>query len=206
MRLALVFPLLLALGWPLLAAATETPEGDEQPGEGLSFRGYPGAPPFTVAPPDRRVKKCTRCHAKMDPNPTVRILEDAPHVEAVNHGEGRIWCLVCHDEKDRDQLRTLLGDKVGFTESYLVCGGCHANRQKDWYFGGHGKRKGNWAGKRVIYNCTHCHDPHEPAIEPRQPKPPPPVRAGLPRMQGHEQAAVTPWPWQIGAGTEVHHE
>jgi uncharacterized CHY-type Zn-finger protein len=205
MRLAPVFPLLLALGGPLLALAAE-PADDDEERVVLSFKGYPDAPPFTVAPPDRRIRKCTRCHAKMDPNPTVRILEDAPHVEALNHGNGRIWCLDCHDEKDRDHLHDQLGKEVEFTQSYLVCGGCHANRQKDWYFGGHGKRKTNWMGKRVIYNCTHCHDPHEPAIQPRRPKPIPPVRAGLPRMKAHGHVPESLWPWKIAADTEVHHE
>ena len=179
---------------------------DEEEEINLSFEGYPNAPTFTVAPPKRRVRPCTRCHAKMEPDPTIRVLEDAPHVDVLNHGKGRIWCLTCHDEKDRNYLHTQTGEKVEFTKSYLVCGSCHSDRQKDWYFGGHGKRKTNWQGTRVIYNCTHCHDPHEPAIQPRKPKSPPPVRAGLSPMEGHQHTAMNIWPWQIAADTEVHHE
>ena len=79
-------------------------------------------------------------------------------------------------------LQTLAGQPVSFDQAYLVCGQCHFNRQKDWFYGGHGKRLHNWQGERVIYNCTFCHDPHDPTLKPRAPGPPPPVRAGLHRM------------------------
>jgi hypothetical protein len=85
-------------------------------------------------------------------------------------------------------LQTLRGDKVDFDDAYLVCGQCHFNRQKDWYFGAHGKRVADWRGPRTLYNCTHCHDPHTPAIAPRAPARPPPVRAGLKPMDNPHAA------------------
>lgn len=118
----------------------------------------------------------------MTPNPTPRKLVAAPHPAALDHGRGRIWCLDCHQLKDRDHLHTLAGEPVDFDAAYLVCGQCHFNRQRDWYFGAHGKRVGNWRGERVIYSCTACHDPHSPSLKPRAPSPPPPVRAGLKPM------------------------
>ena len=123
----------------------------------------------------------------MEPNPTIRKLADAPHLDGLSHGKGRLWCLQCHDKDERDFLITMLGEKVTFDEAYMVCGTCHPDRQRDWYYGGHGKRLNNWRGERVVYNCTHCHDAHEPAIAPRAPKPPPPVRAGLSPMRVTEQ-------------------
>jgi hypothetical protein len=44
-----------------------------------------------------------------------------------------------------------------------------------------------------VFNCTHCHDAHSPAIKPRAPKPSPPVRAGLERQHGVEHAPSPVW-------------
>jgi hypothetical protein len=148
------------------------------------FSGYAAAPTFKVVP---RIDQllfypCMNCHAKKKPNPEPRKLVLTPHPAALKHGKGRFWCLTCHQLKDRNQLHTLAGDPVSFDDAYLVCGQCHFNRQKDWYYGGHGKRQANWRGERVIYDCTFCHDPHDPTIKPRAPSPPPPVRVGLRRM------------------------
>lgn len=104
-------------------------------------------------------------------------------------------------------LRTLLDEQIDFDDSHLVCGSCHADRQRDWFYGGHGKRVANWEGERKLYSCVHCHDPHDPTIKPRKPQPPPPVRAGLARVE-----AVHPEPdrvWQgyaTGAAAEQSHE
>ncbi len=151
------------------------------PTEPKTFAGYPDAPPFTVVPRKDQLTffPCTACHGAMKPNPTPRKLVAAPHPAALDHGNGRFWCLTCHTLDDRDHLHTLEGQPVDYDDAYLVCGQCHFNRQKDWYFGGHGKRVANWQGERMIYNCTYCHDPHSPSLKPRAPSPPPPVRAGL---------------------------
>jgi hypothetical protein len=144
------------------------------------FKGYAGAPPFAVVPQKDGLIffPCSGCHSAMQPNPVPRLLA-APHPAALNHGAGRIWCLDCHQTKDRDQLKTLASQPVDFNDSHQVCGQCHFRQHKEWYFGAHGKRVANWKGEREIYNCTHCHDPHAPALQPRAPSPPPPVRAGL---------------------------
>ena len=134
---------------------------------------------------------CDQCHESMEPNPEIRPL-NAMHDSTLEHGRGRIWCLSCHDLENRNYLKTLLDELVDIDEAYQVCGGCHANRQKDWFFGAHGKRIANWQGDRTLYNCTHCHNPHSPAIKARAPKPAPPVRAGLELMRGieHEKTAI----------------
>lgn len=145
------------------------------------FQGYAGAPPFSVVPQVDTLTfyPCSSCHnAALKQNPTPRKL-DVPHPAAIPHANGRFWCLACHQEKDIDHLHTLSGAPVDFNESYKVCGQCHFNRQKDWYFGAHGKRVANWRGERVIYNCTHCHNPHQPGVPALEPQKPPPVRAGL---------------------------
>ncbi len=165
-----------------------------EPTEPKTFSGYPGAVPFTVVPRKDKLTffPCTTCHSVLTPNPEPRKLTAAPHPAALEHGNGRIWCLDCHQLKDRDHLHTLNGKPVDFDDAYLVCGQCHFNRQKDWYFGAHGKRASNWRGERIIYNCTFCHDPHSPGLKPRAPGKPPPVRAGLapmPPVPGEAPAA-----------------
>ena len=135
---------------------------------------------------------CDQCHESMEPNPEIRPL-NAMHDSALEHGRGRIWCLSCHDLENRNFLTTLLNELVDFDEAYLVCGGCHANRHRDWSFGAHGKRVDNWQGERTVYNCTHCHDPHNPAIKARAPKPAPPVRAGLELKRGTEHETNPVW-------------
>ncbi len=175
------------------AEAQETPESPQP----LRFEGYPGAHEFEVVPrkDDLFFYPCTQCHAAMEPNPEIRPL-NAIHDSDLEHGRGRIWCLSCHDLENRDYLRTLLAELVDFDEAHLVCGGCHANRHKDWYFGAHGKRIANWQGDRTLYNCTHCHDAHNPAIKARAPKPAPPVRAGLKLERGIEHEKSSIWDTQ----------
>jgi hypothetical protein len=164
-----------------------------EPTQALRFEGYPDAPKFSVVPrkEDLFFYPCDQCHAAMEPDPEIRPL-NAMHDSALEHGRGRIWCTSCHDLENRDFLRTFLNELVDIDEAYLVCGGCHANRHKDWVFGAHGKRVSNWTGDRTLYNCTHCHDPHSPAIKARAPKPAPPVRAGLKLERGieHEKSHV----------------
>jgi hypothetical protein len=125
---------------------------------------------------------CSQCHDHWQANPTPRQLAPV-HDVALDHGQGRLWCLECHNLDDRDALQTLRGGKVDFDQSWKVCGQCHSQRQKDWYFGAHGKRAdGHWQGDRESYDCTHCHNPHQPPFLARKPSPPPPVRAGLQPM------------------------
>ncbi len=160
----------------------------------LRFEGFPDAPDFEVVPrkQDLFFHPCSQCHEAMEPNPEIRQLQ-SPHDGEINHGRGRLWCMSCHMLENRDYLSTLLGEPVDFDEAHLVCGGCHANRHRDWVYGAHGKRVGNWQGERVLNGCPACHNPHEPAIAPREPKPPPPVRAGLTLKRGIEHGPSRPW-------------
>ncbi len=147
--------------------------------------GEPAAHPFTV---DARVDKlffypCNDCHAFMDTNERVRDLDvEEGHPERLAHGGGLIWCFSCHDESDYDRLRNLRAEPIDIDRGYQVCSGCHSQKYRDWSGGAHGKRVADWRGERQLYSCVECHNPHRPAIQPRAPKPPPPVRAGLEPM------------------------
>ncbi|MDT8446514.1 MAG: cytochrome C [bacterium] len=139
-------------------------------------------PAFVTDPSTDRLiyYPCSNCHGEMvKSNPKVRSLADM-HVEVkLNHGQGRYWCLTCHNENDRDHLWSLKKQPISFNESYLLCGQCHFARQKDFFYGGHGKRKANWNGPKKLTNCTECHNPHNPAIRPRVPRVKPVARMGL---------------------------
>ncbi len=195
---------LFALGAVPTAFAGEP----EQPtdGDSRSFNGYSSAPPFTLVPRKGGLKyyPCSQCHQFMEGNPKPRKLV-APHADQLDHGKGRIWCLNCHDDMDKDYLSTPLAEKVDFDESHLVCGACHANRHRDWYFGGHGKRLVNIDGERRIYNCAHCHDPHAPALKPRKPQPPPLMRVGQERRDGQPHVPKPVWTRYAGSSGERGH-
>ena len=163
-------------------------EAPLQPPE--SFEGYADVPEFGVVSRSEHLNfyPCEDCHAAMPVNATRRQLY-SPHPGTLDHGAGRIWCLDCHAGENRNALKTLAGEEVGFDEAYQVCGQCHYQPQKDWFYGAHGKRVDNWQGERELYNCTHCHNPHDPAVRPRAPEPPPPVRRGLTRPVLHGEHA-----------------
>ena len=139
-------------------------------------------PPSTFTVLSRQDKleffPCDSCHQYMETNPTPRILTEAPHFPELNHGKADIWCTTCHTLDNREKLRLLSGELVTFEQAYRICGQCHATTYRDWQYGAHGKRVKRWHGERQIYNCAECHNPHvNPGIQPRQPMPPPGVRA-----------------------------
>ena len=146
----------------------------------LSFEKY--APDFKV-----KLRKesqlesypCMDCHEDEETNLEIRELEEEHDELTLEHGGERFWCLTCHQPDNRDYLRSLKNNAIDFDQSYRLCGQCHFQRQKDWFFGAHGKRVGNWMGERKLYLCTECHDPHSPSIKPIKPNPPPKVRKGL---------------------------
>nr|VFJ63114.1 MAG: hypothetical protein BECKDK2373B_GA0170837_111912 [Candidatus Kentron sp. DK] len=146
------------------------------------FSGYAGAPDFEIVPrkANLRLYPCRTCHRFLPDKPVPRKLVTAlPHPNMLRHGKGRLWCLDCHDRGNKDFLYTLRGGGANYDQEHLVCGQCHYERHRDWYFGAHGKRMNNWRGKRVIVLCSHCHNPHDPVITPRRPRESPPVRRGL---------------------------
>jgi len=155
---------------------------------------YPDVPAFTVQPRNNKLKfeDCMRCHEDEDIDPEPRRLRTR-HVREIDHGGNRFWCLTCHAGDNIEYLRTPDNVKIDFDQSYLICGSCHADRQKDWFFGAHGKRVSGWQEERVIFACTQCHDPHKPAVAPRPPKARPPVRIGLERQEHHRPETSRTW-------------
>lgn len=183
------------------AVAEQAPNQTEvmlQAGYGL-FEGYTDRKPPVVKPRKDKLTfyPCANCHASMQTNSTPRpIVLHAPIglVDGkLDHGQQRFWCLTCHSPDDRNHLQTLTGAKVDFNDAWKVCGQCHSARQRDWYYGAHGKRVDNWNAEAERYNCTECHNPHRPPFRQQAPKPKPPVRSGLepmPEVKEHHKEPV----------------
>jgi hypothetical protein len=127
-------------------------------------------PPFSDG-----IFPCSDCHNYIKPNPVRRKLTDM-HEEIsdiFNHDSQNRWCLDCHDLNNRDSLRLASGKLLDFKESYKLCGQCHGDKLRDWKVGVHGKRTGDWNGRKEYYLCVNCHNPHSPKFPPIKPEPPP---------------------------------
>lgn len=170
MNSLLVMGILLAFGTALAGVALLLPAVAADTSASVdSALTYPvPPPPFT-----RGAFPCSRCHAKMAPNPTRRKLKFAHEEISLKHDEEHRWCLDCHDAANRDQLHLASGDSVSFTESYKLCGQCHGPTLRDWKAGAHGKRTGSWSGKKQYLLCAHCHNPHAPKFQAMKPLPAP---------------------------------
>ncbi len=114
--------------------------------------------------------KCSSCHTEK-PTTVNRGLELTHGDVYLTHGRGEqaLSCIDCHRDEERDYLEDKKGRKIDFDHSYQLCGQCHFRQKRDWLGGAHGKRAENWAGDRVIFNCTTCHNPHSPRFEKRFP-------------------------------------
>jgi len=172
-------------------------ETSPDPEPTTAFTGYPDAPAFSIVSrqDDLSHYPCANCHANMPANTERRKL-NAPHPAALDHGDGRMWCFDCHNEEERNKLATASGERVGFDYGDQVCSQCHYAVHRDWTFGVHGKRKARWQGERTSYSCAHCHNPHDPAVRPREPEQPPGVRAGLEPMPDKHVEHPRIYPWQ----------
>ncbi len=135
---------------------------------------YPVSPP----PFSKGIYPCSRCHnSDMPARFTRRVLKLEHKGIILHHDEENRWCLDCHNADDRDVLRRASGATIPFEESYRLCGQCHGDKFRDWKTGVHGKRTGQWNGKKQYLLCVNCHDPHSPKFKPIVPMPPP-VRPG----------------------------
>ena len=75
--------------------------------------------------------------------------------------------------KTEIHLRLASGKLLDFKESYKLCGQCHGEKYRDWKVGVHGKRTGEWNGKKEYLLCVNCHNPHSPKFQELTPEPPP---------------------------------
>jgi len=122
-------------------------------------------------------------------NPKPRILVRMHRDINLKHGKGAFWCLTCHNAQERNYLTLFNGQVISFEESYKVCGQCHGSIYRDWKLGIHGRRVGEWNGKKLYLLCAHCHNPHDPKFR-KIPGMPPPRPPDYGRW-GHDEHAET---------------
>lgn len=149
-------------------------------------------PEFFVPPPpfSEGIFPCSECHEDIEPNPERRELDEHTGIaKSFDHAKEQRWCLDCHNANDRDKLRLVNGNLIPFEESYLLCGQCHGTIYRDWKAGVHGKRTGDWNGKKTYRLCVHCHDPHSPRFKPIKPLPPP-IEPGLIKKKNLKQDQI----------------
>jgi len=100
-----------------------------------------------------------------DKNPRALTMHQDIVPDAMNlqHGKGGIWCLDCHDAKNRKMLMDNFDNLISFNQPQKLCGKCHGSIYRDWRAGIHGKRTGQWQsdGKKRWFVCTECHNPHD---------------------------------------------
>jgi len=127
-------------------------------------------PPFSDG-----IYPCSDCHKDIVPNPVKRELVDMHDDISTmfDHDKENRWCTDCHDLNNRDYLKLASGKLLDFKESYKLCGQCHGEKLRDWKVGVHGKRTGQWNGKKEYLLCVHCHNPHSPKFKELTPEPPP---------------------------------
>jgi hypothetical protein len=137
----------------------------------LAQSSYQGGAFYTQTRKDKMERfQCSSCH--IGEGMPVNEAKEAAHGDIIlQHGTVKDTdaCDTCHHLTDRDYLLTQNAMKVDFNHSYQLCGNCHFRQKKDWIGGAHGKRVQNWAGKRVVQNCTSCHNPHSPLFAKRWP-------------------------------------
>lgn len=114
--------------------------------------------------------KCSSCHTAKEVRGKSAFELTHGNV-VINHGQegSALSCIDCHHPEELDFLEDKKGRKIDFDHSYRLCGQCHFRQKRDWLGGAHGKRVSYWAGDRVIFNCTSCHDPHAPKFAKRFP-------------------------------------
>jgi hypothetical protein len=126
---------------------------------------------------------CTSCHlASGRMVDGSQRLEDAHgNIQPLHPAGVGATCTTCHRPDRVDRLVLATGEPGGLDHAYRLCAQCHAPEVAAWAGGAHGKRLDGWYGRRVVMNCTECHDPHRPALGQRVPFPGP----QLPGTRGH---------------------
>jgi hypothetical protein len=98
-----------------------------------------------------------------------RVTDAHQDIRPVHPEQTGALCSTCHAADDVEQLALESGKRVTLDESYRLCAQCHFTQADAWAHGAHGKRLDGWQGRRVVMACADCHDPHQPALEPRIP-------------------------------------
>lgn len=128
---------------------------------------------------------CSSCHPPGVP-PTAtpdRIADAHRNIQPDHPAATGARCRTCHAvDVNMERLTLQSGELATLDQAYRLCSQCHYLQAEAWAGGAHGKRLDGWQGRRVVMNCTDCHDPHRPHLEKRVPFPGP----RIPRTTPHE--------------------
>lgn len=117
--------------------------------------------------------ECSECHSKpideLKAEGVQGVKKAHWDVHLKHAGAAVMSCGTCHPSDNLDELKSLENHKISFDHSYQLCGQCHSSQLNDWIGGAHGKRLGGWTEPRIVKTCVGCHNPHNPAFEPRWP-------------------------------------
>jgi uncharacterized CHY-type Zn-finger protein len=124
---------------------------------------------------------CSRCHDAPYKGWVRHKLGKPHHKMKFKHMDKVMKCVLCHNTKKFDSLRTFNGKEILMKNSQKLCGQCHGEKIRDWRLGIHGKQTGKWNGRKQRWACVKCHDPHSPAFPQWKADPGPqrPVLKGL---------------------------
>ena len=130
-------------------------------------------PPLSVVDLDA----CIDCHEGLIVNKQKRLLTGSVHEDLIFDHPGFeqeiSWCYYCHQTGALEKLILKNGNTITYQQSYGLCVQCHLREHREWEVGIHGKRIGEWNGKKQYMSCVDCHDPHSPRIQPLEPMKPP---------------------------------
>lgn len=113
---------------------------------------------------------CTSCHLGRKVGMAAKRVADAHQdIRPVHPEQTGSLCSTCHAAADVEQLTLESGERATLDEGYRLCAQCHFPQANAWAYGAHGKRLDGWQGRRVVMACADCHDPHQPALQPRIP-------------------------------------
>ena len=119
---------------------------------------------------------CSSCHPPGVPPTAVpdRIEDAHRNIQPVHPAATGARCRTCHAvDVNMERLTLQSGELATLDQAYRLCSQCHFQQAEAWAGGAHGKRMVGWQGRRVVMNCTDCHDPHRPQLEKRIPFPGP---------------------------------
>ena len=122
-----------------------------------------------VRAPDLGQYPCTSCHVGNTILADRRVAGAHENVRPVHPAQTGAVCSTCHASGNVELLALKSGERETLDHTYRLCAQCHFSQAESWAGGAHGKRLDGWQGRRVLMGCADCHDPHNPALEPRIP-------------------------------------
>ena len=127
---------------------------------------------------------CTSCHlGRRVVMADKRIADAHQNIQPVHPEQTGALCSTCHAADNVELLALESGERATLDHGYRLCAQCHFAQVDAWADGAHGKRLDGWQGRRVLMGCADCHDPHQPALEPRIPFRAPQIE----RTRGHNK-------------------